>query len=155
MLNDILVIFLTISGAAILIWCVLQIKEALDPTRLVKAVQIGNALKIRKMLKRGAPVNGETETGTTPLIYAARAGHVHIAELLIEFGADVNHADHHGTTALMEASALGHSSIVQILLKNGATPLQEDDHGRSAVTLAETTVNPDISDLLDQEIKTA
>ncbi len=155
MLTDILIIFSILTGASIVIWCVLQIREAMDPGRLVEAVRIGNALKIRKMLKRGAPVDLETETGTTPLIYAARAGHVHIAELLIEFGADVNHMDHQGMTALMEASALGQSSIVQVLLKNGAEPLLEDKVGRTALTLADAGTNPEIRDLLTQQVRAA
>ncbi len=130
------------------IFWVIQIRAINNPSRLLKAINIGNTWRLRKLLRLGAPVDLETESGTTPLQYAARTGRPDIAKLLISYNADINHADENGMTPLMEAAGLGHGTTVEVLLRHGADPLQRDRAGRTALTYAEENSHTDIRDLL-------
>ena len=57
---------------------------------LFKAVKMGDAAKVKELLKKGANVNAKDRHSWTPLHYAAFGGYVEVVKLLLEHGADVN-----------------------------------------------------------------
>ena len=59
---------------------------------LVAATAKGNVQKIKELLKAGADVNAEDDSGT-PLTTAVENGHYKLVELLLNEGADVNQPD--------------------------------------------------------------
>ncbi|KAM6979934.1 protein TANC1-like [Aplochiton taeniatus] len=82
------------------------------------------------LLEMGAPVDGETDSGVTPLCLAAAAGHSALVSLLCKMGAKVDHIDKSGQCALVHAALRGHPDIIHILLDQdwGAETLTDPQH---------------------------
>lgn len=74
------------------------------------------------LLNAGADVEGRTNGGRTPLMYAVRwypakgEGSLRVTQVLLERGARVESCDDHGWSVLMYAAEHGHPHIVQRLL---------------------------------------
>lgn len=81
-------------------------------------------------------VQGDTDTGNTPLHYAAQAGHLPMIELLLARGADVNAKNSFLQTPLHLAASWNESSVVHRLLECGADPLAEDAEGTTPLEQA-------------------
>ena len=95
--------------------------EGLHSTPTHDATDDSNMTEIvALLLKYGADVNSTTQSGETPLYYAAVEGHFAIAKLLIQNKADINYKDQEGFTPLHIAAYCGQSKIVELLLKFGA-----------------------------------
>jgi ankyrin repeat protein len=75
---------------------------------------------VRKMLTRGADVNGRDRDGMTPLMHAALQGSSELIQLLLDKGAVVNLTDTFGVTALMQAAWAGHTEVLETLMTQGA-----------------------------------
>jgi ankyrin repeat protein len=78
------------------------------------------------LLKRGANVNGATDTGFVALFWAARYGHDKVIKVLIDNGADVNAKDEDGITAMRwavtnrAASPTNYDRVIALLKEAGA-----------------------------------
>ncbi|KAI1898267.1 hypothetical protein AGOR_G00070570 [Albula goreensis] len=68
------------------------------------------------LLDFGAPVEGVSENGMSPLCYAAAAGHMGLVSLLCKRGAKPDHVDKTGQCPLVHAALRGHPDIVRFLL---------------------------------------
>lgn len=88
--------------------------------KLVKASTYGDKKIVKILLKVGADVNAEDNSGWTSLMWASRNACKELVELLLEAGADVNAKDKTGLTSLIWASRYEHKEIVNTLLKAGA-----------------------------------
>ena len=75
---------------------------------------------VKLFLVTGMNVNTKTNSGMTPLYYAARQGHTEIVKLLIDHNADVNAKSNYGGTPLNMAILAGHTGIVKLLKAAGA-----------------------------------
>ncbi|XP_041839475.1 protein TANC1-like [Melanotaenia boesemani] len=104
---------LLMLGGANVNWCTEVIGRA--PILAVHA-HLGHSEMVALLLEMGAPIDGTTESGMTPLCLAAAAGHTDIVSLLCKKGAKVGHADKSGQCALVHAGLKGHAEIVNILL---------------------------------------
>ncbi|XP_072236911.1 protein TANC1-like [Leuresthes tenuis] len=104
---------LLMLGGASVTWCTEVIGHA--PILAVHA-HLGHMEMVALLLEMGAPIDGTTDSGMTPLCLAAAAGHVDIVSLLSKKGAEVGHADKSGQCALVHAGLKGHAEIVNILL---------------------------------------
>jgi ankyrin repeat protein len=104
-------------------------------SKLYKAAQKGDLLKVKHLITEGADVNAKRNDGWTALILASRNGHKEVAQLLLAKGADVNLKTNNGVTALMYAS-IGHKEIVQALLDKGADVNETDEGGSTALMMA-------------------
>jgi ankyrin repeat protein len=89
-------------------------------TRLMHAAKVGNANRVKWLLRRGADVDKLDFTGWTALLYASEQGHLEVVRELLAHGADVNKADYRRSTSLLLASARGHFEVVRELLAHGA-----------------------------------
>jgi len=97
----------------------------------------GNLEMLNLFLKRGANVNLiMSDTGYSPLHFAAGEGHAKIVQTLIAHGADVNAKGHEGVTPLMCASTFGRAEAVRILLASGADVHQRARGGVTALGFA-------------------
>ncbi len=59
-------------------------------TDLHKAALLGDAEKVKELLKKGTDPNIRDEKGQTPLHIAASGGNVDVVKLFLERGADPN-----------------------------------------------------------------
>ena len=84
-------------------------------TTLMYAAYAGDLEMARLMLENGAPVNVQTDVGTTALMYAAAYGHMEVVRFLVENGADIHILNGYGYTALSLAEERGHQEVVDFL----------------------------------------
>ncbi len=94
-----------------------------DGDPLFCAAEDGDAAKIQRLINEGAEVNGMTNSGLSPLHYAALNGHkaakTAIAAL-VKAGADINRGDEDGITPLHIAAGYGHTEAIAGLIEAGA-----------------------------------
>lgn len=83
----------------------------------------------RRLLEKGANINGLNEEGETPLHLAAFAGAIERVELFLEYGADVQATDPFGSTPLHGAAGQGKLETVKTLLAWGSDPLTTNQAG--------------------------
>ncbi|MFN8388659.1 MAG: protein kinase [Bdellovibrionota bacterium] len=94
---------------------------AIDPTKLLHAIQVGNLDGVLTLLSAGADVNTADANGKTALMWALESGKADIAKVLLENGAAVNAADSEKVTPLMYAVKSPESVfLIQDLMKRGA-----------------------------------
>ncbi|KAG7259213.1 hypothetical protein CRUP_000317 [Coryphaenoides rupestris] len=72
------------------------------------------------LLEFGAAVDLASESGLTPLGYAASGGSLAIVIALCRRKATVDHLDKNGQCALVHAALRGHMDVVQFLVDHGA-----------------------------------
>jgi len=117
-------------------------------TDLHKAALVGNAERVKELLKKGANPNVQDEYGWTPLHEAAYKGHVDVVELLLEHGADPNIQSKNGLTPLHEAAYKGHVDVVELLLEHGADPNIQNEYGDTPLHWAASEGPVDVVKLL-------
>lgn len=87
---------------------------------LLAAAARGDALAVRDLLARGAPVNVQDAQGSTPLLRATAANHIEVARSLLLHGADVNLKNQQQDSAYLLAGAQGRLEILRMTLSYGA-----------------------------------
>ncbi len=88
--------------------------------QLIRAADKGTLSEVRRLIRRGADVNGEDDEGQTPLMWAAMWGYVQVMEELIDQGADITRETKDGATALVCATAMCHEEARRLLIERGA-----------------------------------
>uniref|UniRef100_A0A8C8RRC7 Tetratricopeptide repeat, ankyrin repeat and coiled-coil containing 2 n=1 Tax=Pelusios castaneus TaxID=367368 RepID=A0A8C8RRC7_9SAUR len=78
---------------------------------------LGYAEMVALLLEFGANVDASSESGLTPLGYAAAAGYLSIVVLLCKKRAQVDHLDKNGQCALVHAALRGHLEVVKFLIQ--------------------------------------
>src|SRR5262245_41713638 len=80
-------------------------------TDLIGAAKLGDLVRARELVTRGAPVDVRDRRGYTPLMWASAAGSLDLTRYLLEQGArpEVRAAD--GSTALFFAAANGSTEV--------------------------------------------
>ena len=110
--------------------------SARPETDLIAAAKLGDLVRARELVSRGAPVDVTDRRGYTPLMWSSAAGAVDLTRYLLEHGARpaVRAAD--GATALFFAAANGSTEVVRLLLTRGANPgvAREGQTPRQAAT---------------------
>jgi ankyrin repeat protein len=96
-------------------------RDGLGGTALHDASWSGHVPLINLLIENGAGVDvAHTETGSTPLHYAAITNHPEAATVLLHHGAKVGARSRTGATALHLAANRGYSAVVELLLASGA-----------------------------------
>jgi ankyrin repeat protein len=99
----------------------------MDQTDLHEAALMGNAERVKELLKKGADSNTQDEKGRTPLHKVAYWGRVDVVRLLLVYGADLTVEDKDGKTPLDLARAEGRREVVSVIeewLRRGGGPSQ-------------------------------
>eukprot|EP00930_Biecheleria_cincta_P100407 TRINITY_DN92045_c0_g1_i1.p1 TRINITY_DN92045_c0_g1~~TRINITY_DN92045_c0_g1_i1.p1 ORF type:complete len:426 (-),score=64.87 TRINITY_DN92045_c0_g1_i1:82-1359(-) len=87
----------------------------------------------------------DTESGNTPLIWAADAGHHEVVDMLLSKGISCNHRGFLGATALTRACRSGHLGVVTALLGNSAcNPNISNDKMQSPLHFAAFKRKPEV-----------
>jgi len=89
------------------------------PTDFIFAVEAGNTVKARTLLRKGVSPNLKNESGEPPLFVAIRNNDRMMLKLLLEYDADVNFKNSQGYTILMFCVAKKKISLAKELLKYG------------------------------------
>ncbi len=89
------------------------------PTDFLFAVEAGNTVKARTLLRKGVSPNLKNESGEPPLFVAIRNKDRMMLKLLLEFDADVNFKNSQGYTILMYCIAKKQVDLAKELLKYG------------------------------------
>ena len=114
-----------------------QPKNASPSHNLWKAAAAGDLSAIKDALGDSADLNAlDSQSGITPLGWAALNGQAEAAKLLIEKGADVNARNRDGTTSLHSAAFLGRIGTVKLLLENGADTMLRSNDGSTPTDVA-------------------
>ncbi|XP_077080748.1 protein TANC2 isoform X1 [Siphateles boraxobius] len=113
------------------------------PVLCVHAHQ-GYADMVNLLLEYGASLDSASESGLTPLGYAAAAGHLGIVTALCKRKAKLDHSDKHGQCALVHAALRGHLEVVKFLIQSdwGQTHLQTPSPTQSQDTPSPTQATP-------------
>lgn len=105
-------------------------------TPLLSAVQQNFSKMVKLLVDRGADVNLQNESGTTPLKQACFNESFEIAKYLVENNADINRSDNEGFTPLMFAAGKGNEKLSEYLIDRGADLNSENRDGITALFLA-------------------
>jgi uncharacterized protein len=84
--------------------------------QLSEAAFMGRLDKVKQLIEEGADVNGNAESGLTPLAGAANYGHFSVVQFLLENGAVPTITDKEGKNALEEALKAAQPKIVRLLI---------------------------------------
>jgi ankyrin repeat protein len=103
-------------------------------TPLIYNAWVGNAERLRWLLKRTPNLDAKMDDGSTALSMACRYNHAAIVKTLLNKGAKCIRTDD-GTTCLIFATIRGNESIVKMLLDHGVDP-NECNGGRSPLGTA-------------------
>jgi ankyrin repeat protein len=122
------------------------------------AASQGDPDQIRLLLNHGASPDVRSESGDTPLHFAAARGRLGAARFLVlELNADVNARDDEGTTPLLASLGWieGTPEVVQFLLENGADVMVRDNWGKTAYEVARSERKEEILELLSKHAAAA
>src|SRR6185503_3486681 len=117
---------------------------------LARAVEMRDRARVKALLAIGVNVDSATESGMTPLMYAASNGLAEVAQILLDAGAQVNLKRDDGLTAIDLASFYGQMDVVLMLLERGADPQVRGRVQTSAETWATVRGFVEIADALRQ-----
>ena len=117
---------------------------------LAQAAEMRDRARVKALLAHGVNVDAATESGMTPLMYAALNGSAEIVQILLDGGAQVNAKRNDGLTAIDLASFYGQMNVVLLLLKRGADPNVKGRVQTPAETWASVRGFEEIADTLRQ-----
>ncbi len=103
---------------------------------LVRAAGDPDIAKLKALIRQGAPVNGQSPHGETPLSAAAAEGLATNVFTLLSSGADIDMLAGRGITALGWAARNGHAGAVRTLLDAGASVDLAGGPDRAPIALA-------------------
>ncbi len=143
----------TVAGNLQLLERVLALSPNLDLCDVHGATAVfysatGGIAVLERLIRRGADVNLQDQSGRSPLIAAVLMNRIDSAGLLLAAGADVNRPDRHGATALFYAADAGFFELARLLLERGANRDLANDSGTTPMQIAATRSFSKIAHLL-------
>ena len=134
----------------------INVRSNIGENLLHQAIANGWELIAEHLISHGIDVNHQTETGSTPLHFAAERQNEIIARLALAAGARLDTADRHGNQPLWTAvfNARGDYRVVSLFMANGADPLHKNRYGKSPRDFASQIGDIDMIGLLDSKQNT-
>jgi len=116
---------------------------------LLESAKLGQAVRVKELLAKGASVHVVDRRGFTPLIWACASGSLAVANLLLENGSFLDARAKDGLTPLMLASANGFTEVVRALILRGAN-VNAARNGVTARQLAVARGHATVAALLEE-----
>ena len=101
--------------------------------QLQAAAGRGDALAVRELLIRNAPVDAQDAQGNTALLLATAGNHIEVARSLLLHGASPNIKNHQQDSAYLLAGAQGRLEIVRMTIAYGADLQSTNRYGGTAL----------------------
>jgi ankyrin repeat protein len=133
---------------------VVDIRDNKQQTPLILAAHHHNEGVIGALIKHGADVMAEDQSGRTVLSRLAGGSRcgvydpTAIAQLIIDQGADIHQMDHTGRSAASHAAEKGQAGILQLLIEKGNNINTPDHHGKTPLLWA-TTQNKNVCAVME------
>lgn len=109
------------------------------------------SLAVKLLIQKGANVNIEEKSGTTPLLMAVSNKSVGCVDTLLQHEASIDKANKKGFTPLMSAAYNGNQEILEILIQNKPNIDLKDNNGKNVFDYAqEKSQNHTIRSLLEK-----
>ncbi len=123
-------------------------------TPLMYAASLGQHFSVATLVKYGAAINAQDNSGWTALHWATDSGeniksseakqrgdHWKTVKLLVNKQANLDIQNDQGLTPLMWATGFARSNIAVTLVKNGANLYIKDSDGHTAITILKNVLN--------------
>lgn len=120
-----------------------------DTLTLLRAVDEGNAERVKSLLATGADANATSESNETALMRAVSKGHLEVVHALLEAGGDVHAKSENGFTPLFMAIFFGYADIARALLAKGSDPTAPTRANTTAEQWARSWGSAEIVELLN------
>lgn len=124
--------------------------NAAGESAMMMAALKGHLDWVKRLLDRGARIEGLEPRAWTALHYAATGPEPQSVTRLLERGADVNAKSPNGSTPLMMAAQYGPEDSVKILLARGADVSQRNQRDLRAVDFARQAGRESLTRMLDR-----
>ncbi len=141
----VILVFLIIVGAGVLLVQVIDFKPYIrsEISTYTYWKQNPTLKMVQQSITNGQDVNGYSEYGWTPVMFAIQTGDTEIVTALVRAGADVNVRAKDSSTPLIQAVITATTpDMIETLLRLGADITTQDKHGRTAHEYA--LENPDL-----------
>lgn len=146
-----ILLLFAITGSSIANASGSAVYQPTNNSKLLIAVQKGEAEKTKKLLSQGANANARDEKGATALMLAASKGRDNIVQILLQAGSDVQAKDKTlGAPVLYWAAESCNASILRTLIDAGADVNGRAGNGATALTVAAGMCSTEILDVLIQ-----
>lgn len=120
------------------------VPSVLAASELANAIQSGDIVAVRNLIRSKVDVNAPERDGTTPLQWAVYNENAAMVEALIKAKVDVNAANREGVTPLALAAEAGNVTITRLLLKAGADINKTLANGETPLMMAARTGNVEV-----------
>ncbi|GBM77457.1 Ankyrin-3 [Araneus ventricosus] len=119
--------------------------KGLEGRTLLHHAAVSGSLEIvKRLVEKGAAINGRDSAGAKPIHVAAREGHQDIVEYFLTEGLDIDDRGENGCSLLHYAAAGNQSEICKFFLKNCLNVNVVDAHGCTALHIAAQLGNSDV-----------
>lgn len=115
---------------------------------LMVAASKGYDQEIERLILKGADINGESEEGATPLIFAVANNHLSSVKTLLAHNPNVNKMTSNYETALIISVKNQNAEIAEALIRGGADIDLPDKFGATPIHYASLIGNFKVADLL-------
>ncbi len=126
----------------------LEIFEGALENNLMVAASKGYDQEIERLISKGADINGETEKGATPLVFAVANNQLNSVKTLLAHNPDVNKMTSNDETPLIISVKNQNAAIAEALLRGGADIDLADKSGATPLHYASLIGSFDMADLL-------
>ena len=128
-------------------------KEKALSISLISAVKAKDIDSVRKLLAKGADINGKNQLGYTPFITAVDTGDYKFVKEILTLNPNLEAKDNTGRNALMHSIQNKDDAITKLLLNEGSDPQTQDAVATTPLILAaKNSNNSMVKELLRREV---
>ena len=125
--------------------------KAYSPLHILISTDEAPMKLIEILVRNGAPLNVQNDTGNTPLHLAVFWGHFDVVKLLVEEGAKMDLRNDKGRIPLDIAGLYGHRDIAEYIAQKSGKPLPKMKDRQRKTTAMNAPLEPPNPDRIDKK----